>query len=125
MNEHSEEHHQIFTQLRKYRIGGWSAEQGLKQDFRCAYCDLDLLACFNNYNSWVKEHIIPLSRGGEDTLENCVISCRPCNFLKRTYMPVGNSREEFIIDVRRHLVKRRTQCEEEVIAIRNLVRSTN
>lgn len=30
------------------------------------------------------EHVIPVSRGGSNDLENLVWACRPCNRLKRT-----------------------------------------
>lgn len=41
--------------------------------------------------SWELDHIIPASKGGPDTLENCQITCREVNFAK------GNlSMEEFI-----------------------------
>ena len=112
----------LVEQLRNYRIGEWNARQGMKQDFRCAYCDTDFLACFNNYNSWVWDHIIPRSLDGEDTFENIVICCRPCNFLKHAYLPSGSTRDERIADARRYVQQLRVQNEEEVVSIRNLVR---
>jgi 5-methylcytosine-specific restriction endonuclease McrA len=38
-------------------------------------------------NSFTIDHIIPLSRGGKDTLENCAPCCRSCNRAKGDSMP--------------------------------------
>ncbi len=48
---------------------------------RCAYCSV--LTCLhpNRFQSAV-EHCEPLSRGGEDTPENTVLSCNQCNASK-------------------------------------------
>jgi 5-methylcytosine-specific restriction endonuclease McrA len=123
MNTQSED--QIVEQLRNYRIGEWNARQGLKQAFRCAYCDCDFLASFHNYNSWVWDHITPQSRGGDDTFDNIVITCRPCNFLKRDYLPSGDTRDDRISDARRYVQQLLAQYEAEVVSIRDLVRPTN
>lgn len=34
------------------------------------------------------EHIVPLARGGENSLENLTLSCRPCNLRKATKTPL-------------------------------------
>ncbi|MEO5735801.1 MAG: HNH endonuclease [Rubrivivax sp.] len=48
----------------------------------CAYCGghfkLDALT---------REHIVPVSRGGEDTWMNCITACRTCNGHKGNRMP--------------------------------------
>ena len=41
--------------------------------FRCAYC---------GGKAETIDHVIPRSRGGEHTWENCVASCAPCNHRK-------------------------------------------
>lgn len=43
---------------------------------RCAYCDY-----FGEGLEW--EHIIPLSRGGPDNIDNQVLACRHCNAEKK------------------------------------------
>lgn len=43
-------------------------------DYRCAYC--------GESKPLEKDHLVPLSRGGEHTLENVVPSCRSCNASK-------------------------------------------
>ena len=44
---------------------GWSVMHGVNQGFRCAYCDRDFLASFNDYDSFQLDHITPQSCKGE------------------------------------------------------------
>ena len=44
----------------------------------CAYCG----GHFPNYNSLSRDHIMPRSRGGENTWMNVVTSCKECNAKK-------------------------------------------
>jgi hypothetical protein len=46
----------------------------------CAYCE-------NVCDDLQWEHIIPLSRGGPDTIDNMVLACRKCNLAKGTCDP--------------------------------------
>ena len=62
-----------------------------EQDFRCFYCSVELQYIpkdtddKNRSRSWATlDHKIPISKGGEHTLKNCVIACRSCNFSKGT-----------------------------------------
>lgn len=112
----------LLEQLRMHKIGDWDARQGLLQDFRCVYCDRDLLASYDNYNSWACDHIIPLSRDGDGAEENVVICCRTCNFLKRSYVPNGATRAERIADARRYVQEARLRHEARITAMRTLVR---
>lgn len=48
--------------------------------WRCYYCGGGPL----NEKSAVQEHKTPLARGGSDSIENIVVSCRPCNGRKHT-----------------------------------------
>ena len=51
----------------------------LKQyDFKCVYCGKDLFDLFDT----TRDHIIPISKGGNNTKENVVPSCRSCNTKK-------------------------------------------
>ena len=45
---------------------------------RCYYCSAP---------ATIGEHYVPLANGGEDTAENMVASCRPCNQAKGTQTP--------------------------------------
>ncbi len=47
----------------------------IRDGFRCAYCG-------NFHGKLTIDHIIPKSKGGKTTFENCVSSCKPCNNLK-------------------------------------------
>jgi 5-methylcytosine-specific restriction endonuclease McrA len=44
----------------------------IRDGFKCAYCG-------NNSRRLTIDHIIPKSRKGRTTFENCVASCKPCN----------------------------------------------
>ena len=64
--------------LKPYRsTGHWKRLrlQVLRRDaYTCAYC--------GGVADQV-DHVWPKSRGGEDTLENCVAACKECNYAKR------------------------------------------
>jgi 5-methylcytosine-specific restriction endonuclease McrA len=124
MNDHQT---RIIEELHKYYgFGGeWTAQRGLEQDFRCVYCDLDFLASYDNYYLWSLDHIIPRSFNGDDTFENIAVCCKPCNFLKLAYPPIGSTREERIVDARRYVQQQRSRQETKVVEIRLLVRADN
>jgi 5-methylcytosine-specific restriction endonuclease McrA len=54
-----------------------------RSDGFCAYCSTEL-----DYNLLSKpsgpniDHLIPVSRGGDDSLENLALACRNCNYRK-------------------------------------------
>ena len=54
-------------------------------NYRCAYCDIE----FEVENMPTKDHVIPLSKGGHNTKENVVPSCRSCNSKKHNNILVG------------------------------------
>jgi 5-methylcytosine-specific restriction endonuclease McrA len=105
-------------------FGDWNIQLGFEQRFRCIYCDSDLLATYDAYNSWQWDHIFPTSKGGEHTVENIAICCKACNYLKRAYIPSGATREEQIVDARRYVLEMRKRLESELSALRDLVRGT-
>ena len=47
----------------------------IRDRFKCAYCGA-------NRERLSIDHIIPKSRGGKMTFENCVAACKPCNLKK-------------------------------------------
>lgn len=51
-----------------------------RDGFRCAYCG-------NDKEKLTIDHIIPKSRGGKTSFENCVSSCKPCNNKKGDQTP--------------------------------------
>ncbi len=48
----------------------------------CAYCGHRF-----HLEDLTREHIVPTSRGGQDTWMNCITACRPCNGHKGNRMP--------------------------------------
>ena len=52
----------------------FSRENVFKRDnYTCVYCGED------EPRAMTIDHVIPKSKGGEDSFENCVTACRPCN----------------------------------------------
>ena len=47
----------------------------LRDQFTCQYCEQQL----PHKNKCTVDHVIPVSRGGRTTWENCVTACGPCN----------------------------------------------
>lgn len=101
----------------------WSEENvvlALETGFCCAYCGKHLLADASAYFLWTVDHLIPRSAGGNDTLENKVVSCRICNVnLKRRWnpaknLPPGASKAELIHEARRHVKSERRRQDERV-----------
>ena len=52
----------------------FSRDNVFKRDnYTCVYCGED------EPRAMTIDHVIPKSKGGEDSFENCVTACRPCN----------------------------------------------
>jgi 5-methylcytosine-specific restriction endonuclease McrA len=49
----------------------------VRDDFACVYCGRD-----NAEAHLTIDHVLPKSKGGKSTWENCVTSCKPCNARK-------------------------------------------
>jgi 5-methylcytosine-specific restriction endonuclease McrA len=54
-----------------------------RDNYQCLYC-----GHHHSYHQLTRDHIVPRSRGGKDSWENCVAACRRCNQFK------GNRRVE-------------------------------
>lgn len=50
----------------------------IRDDGRCAYCNKRM----ERRDEMTIDHVVPKSRGGEHTWENCVLSCKKCNHTK-------------------------------------------
>lgn len=59
-------------------------EQFMMQEGKCFYCKVELQ---HARNSWNADHVIPLSRGGSNDIENIVIACPLCNRRKHGKLP--------------------------------------
>ena len=53
-----------------------------RDNYHCSYC-----GCFVRPNSITVDHILPKSRGGTSTFDNCVAACRDCNRRKANKLP--------------------------------------
>ena len=49
------------------------------QEGKCKYCNFEF-----PYEKFCVDHVKPLKKGGETSLDNCVLACRSCNSRKRT-----------------------------------------
>jgi 5-methylcytosine-specific restriction endonuclease McrA len=62
----------LIRSLYRSRVPFSKANILVRDCYRCAYCG-------SKKEKLTLDHIIPKSRGGSSTFENCVASCRPCN----------------------------------------------
>lgn len=46
----------------------------IRDNYKCQYCGKDL----TSRNATV-DHVLPVSKGGKNSYQNCVTSCKPCN----------------------------------------------
>jgi 5-methylcytosine-specific restriction endonuclease McrA len=122
------DHQRIINELVK--TGKWGkaqAERAVRSNFKCEYCDKDLLASVENFKEWQEDHIIPLSSGGKDEDSNIAVSCRTCNVnVKSRWNPLdvgpdSQSREDLIEVVREYVTKKRTDLLDEVSTFRKIV----
>ena len=60
-------------------------------NYKCVYCECD----FDEDNLPTRDHIIPLSRGGDNIKENVVPACRSCNSKKHN--KIINIKEEIFV----------------------------
>ena len=65
----------------EYKKKIFSRSAIIKRDNKtCQYCGFKL-----SMNRITIDHVIPISKGGKGTFENCVVACRPCNDYKADY----------------------------------------
>lgn len=58
----------------------YSRENVFKRDnYTCVYCGYD---CSKDKRVLSLDHVLPQSKGGEDSFENCVTACKGCNWEK-------------------------------------------
>jgi 5-methylcytosine-specific restriction endonuclease McrA len=90
----------------------------IRDKCRCVFCGLDGRGSFE---AWVQvvfrpDHLIPLSAGGDHSLDNLVTACWPCNDLKRRFDPRQEGDERFSNEERREVWIARAR--EEILARR-------
>ena len=83
-----------------------------RDNHRCVYCGKYMLADFEAFMSAEEDHLVPLSKGGENDINNIVISCNVCNRLKGNYFPdeiAVTETAKIIGNVREYIMKKRAQ----------------
>ena len=58
-----------------------------EHEFKCAYCGCSLLDLFNPPT---RDHIVPISKGGDNVKENIVPACKSCNCKKGNKLIEGH-----------------------------------
>ena len=74
----------------------------IRDEYRCGYCGQE-----HNFPDLTIDHVIPRSKGGKSTWENCVISCKPCNVAKGSKL--WNPRHEPKIPTYYHMAALRSR----------------
>lgn len=78
---------QIQAKLRTAKLQDWRKKRCKMQNGRCAYCGDEIVVEAKQSSQLKKvatlDHVIPLSRGGEDHFENSVAACKSCNHEKK------------------------------------------
>lgn len=69
----------ILHEYQKKKTGIRFSKQNifLRDQYLCQYCGVDV-----NKRTATLDHVLPTSRGGKSTWENCTTSCAPCNAKK-------------------------------------------
>lgn len=52
----------------------------LRDEYVCQYCETKV-----NDSTATLDHVIPTSKGGKTTWENCTTACKPCNYRKANH----------------------------------------
>lgn len=71
----------MIRQIFKRRVPWSKRNVFLRDGFTCQYCGK------KNLKSPELEHIVPKSKGGKNTFENCVCACKECNRFKGDRLP--------------------------------------
>ena len=111
------------------RLPGWYEVSLIvwpRAGFRCEYCGRDMLASVDEYRyGWNHDHLIPKSVSHDDSTDNMVLSCVPCNRFKDTFDPSTEagpdaSRDELIAAATREIEELRQADESLLEEVREL-----
>lgn len=111
----------IYDQL--IATGQWGDREiklGIEFGLKCAYCKKDMFESVDSYKEWQTDHLIPYSKSNDDSYDNCVLSCRTCNFIKGTWNPAEEnhanslSRIELIERARKYIFEKRALTQSQI-----------
>ncbi len=108
--------------------GDVEVKLGIEFDFKCAYCNKDLLGSVDNYKEWQTEHIIPRSKGGADDESNFALTCRTCNFIKGVWNPkehfmgLNPDKGELIEVSKKYIFQKRSETENDINRYSSLIK---
>ena len=120
---------ELIQQLSKFNFDKTNVELAIRADFKCEYCDKDMLADMDAYKLWQVDHIIPqfLGLDNREDFNNKALSCMQCNKdLKGKWNPLENivverNRKNYILLVREYIDEKRKVKNAEVDQIRTIV----
>jgi len=69
----------VIRMIYKNRVPFTKKNVFIRDAYKCQYCGTNIELTI--------DHIIPVSRGGKNTFENCVAACKPCNNKKNNRTP--------------------------------------
>lgn len=69
----------IIRMIYKNRVPFTKKNVFVRDRFKCGYC--------GSGQNLTIDHVIPVSRGGKSTFDNCMTACRPCNNRKDRRLP--------------------------------------
>lgn len=101
--------------LKRLKDLKWSdlqIEVGRRAGFRCEYCGKDLMASYEDYDLWQVDHIVPTAG---DEIENRALSCKLCNFVKRSTDPSKTAKSNLrsdLIDAAKEIIRERRKNKE-------------
>ena len=96
--------------MSSYKSSEWYRETYIRDRYKCVYCDRDLKSQFYDWMTIEIDHIIPISKGGSDDLENRATACSVCNSFKHSYIPENfesMSRKKLIEQIRENIKSKR------------------
>jgi hypothetical protein len=94
---------------------------------KCEYCGLDFFASVTNYKSFQIDHIVPISKGGDEhSNDNKAVACKTCNVdLKSRWNPKdvcsSNDRDELVSVVRQYVKEREQKYLKEIELMKAIV----
>ena len=81
-----------------------------RSNYRCCYCPDDCKECKRKTHTFEKEHLTPISKGGNHTVQNVLPSCPKCNAKKYVGNVLKPVQPFLLTEARPHVPKRRRRA---------------